>query len=44
MRSARLGDFASRDEMLRHRERPALKPGEGSDVDWDGEARKLFGE
>jgi tetratricopeptide (TPR) repeat protein len=42
-RTARLGDFASRDEMLRHRERPALKPGEGSDVDWDDEARKLFG-
>jgi tetratricopeptide (TPR) repeat protein len=40
----RLGDFASRDEMLRHRERPTLRPGEGTDVDWDGEARKLFGE
>ncbi len=43
-RPARLGDFASRDEMLRHRERPALRPGEGTDIDWDDEARKLFGE
>jgi tetratricopeptide (TPR) repeat protein len=43
-RPAKLGDFASRDEMLRHRERPALRPGEGTDVDWDDEARKLFGE
>lgn len=43
-RSATPGDFASRDEWLRHRDRPALRPGEGVDVDWDEEARKLFGE
>jgi tetratricopeptide (TPR) repeat protein len=38
------GDFASRDEWLRHRDKPALRPGEGHDVDWDEAARKLFGE
>jgi len=43
-RTARLGDFASRDEWLRHRDQPTLKPGEGTDIDWDDEARKLFGE
>src|SRR5262245_16988339 len=38
------GDFASRDEWLRHRDKPALRPGDGHDIDWDAEARKLFGE
>jgi tetratricopeptide (TPR) repeat protein len=38
------GDFASRDEWLRHRDRPKLHAGEGTDVDWDEEARRLFGE
>ncbi len=38
------GDFASRDEWLRHRDQPRLQPGAGADVDWDDEARKLFGE
>jgi hypothetical protein len=42
--TGRLGDFASRDEWLRHRDRPALRPGEGTDIDWDDEARRLFGE
>ncbi|HZL99201.1 MAG TPA: tetratricopeptide repeat protein [Planctomycetota bacterium] len=41
---AKLGDFASRDEWLRHRDRPAIRPGEGGDVDWDSEARNLFGD
>jgi tetratricopeptide (TPR) repeat protein len=41
---AKLGDFASRDEWLRHRDRPVIKPGEGGDTDWDSEARRLFGE
>jgi len=40
----KLGDFASRDEWLRNRDRPAIRPGEGSDVDWDAEARRLFGD
>ncbi len=38
------GDFASRDEWLRHREKPAIRPGEGHDVDWDAAAQQLFGE
>ena len=38
------GDFASRDEWLRHRDRPAIRPGEGGDIDWDAEAKRLFGE
>ena len=38
-----LGDFRSRDELLEHRDRPALRPGEWADVDWDAEARRLFG-
>ena len=38
------GDFASRDEWLRHRDRAPLHPGEGTDVDWDEAARRLFGE
>jgi len=38
------GDFASRDEWLKHRDRPALRPGDGHDIDWDSEARRLFGE
>jgi len=42
-RSPALGDFASRDEWLRHKDKPALRPGEGHDVDWDDEARRLFG-
>jgi hypothetical protein len=37
-----LGDFASRDEWLRHRDRPAIRPGEGGEIDWDEEARRLF--
>jgi tetratricopeptide (TPR) repeat protein len=41
---AKLGDFASRDEWLRHRDRPAIRPGEGGDTDWDAEAKRLFGE
>jgi hypothetical protein len=41
---AKLGDFASRDEWLRHRDRPAIRPGEGGDIDWDAEAKRLFGE
>jgi tetratricopeptide (TPR) repeat protein len=41
--SASYGDFASRDEWLRHRDSPPLSPGEGVDVDWDAEARELFG-
>jgi tetratricopeptide (TPR) repeat protein len=41
---AKLGDFASRDEGLRHRDRPAIRPGEGGDIDWDAEAKRLFGE
>ena len=40
----KLGDFASRDEWLRHRDRPAIRPGEGGDIDWDAEAKRLFGE
>ena len=40
----KLGDFASRDEWLRHRDRPAIKPGEGGDTDWDAEAERLFGD
>ncbi len=43
-RSRTYGDFASRDEWLRHRDRPRLHPGEGTDVDWDAELRRLFGE
>ena len=38
-----LGDFRNRDELLEHRDRPALRPGEWEDVDWDAEARRLFG-
>jgi len=38
------GDFASRDEWLRHRDRPSIRPGEGADVDWDAEARRLLGD
>jgi hypothetical protein len=41
---AKLGDFASRDEWLRHRDRPAIRPGEGGETDWDAEARRLFGD
>lgn len=41
---AKLGDFASRDEWLRHRDRPTIRPGEGGDIDWDAEAKRLFGE
>lgn len=39
---APLGDFSSKDEMLRHRGQPPLDPGEWNEVDWDTEARKLF--
>jgi tetratricopeptide (TPR) repeat protein len=38
------GDFASRDEWLKHRDKPALRPGDGHDIDWDDEAKRLFGE
>lgn len=44
MPRGKLGDFASRDEWLRHRDRPAIQPGEGGDTDWDSEAKRLFGE
>lgn len=37
------GDFTSRDEWLLHRDRPPLSPSEALDVDWDAEARDLFG-
>jgi tetratricopeptide (TPR) repeat protein len=40
----RYGDFASRDEWLRHKDRPKFRPGDGHDVDWDDAARRLFGE
>lgn len=36
------GDFASRDEYLRHRDRPPIRPGEASDIDWDEAASTLF--
>ena len=39
-----LGDFSSPDERERTRGRPLLRPGEWADIDWDVEARKLFGE
>jgi len=44
-----IGDITTRSpewlllrEMLEHRDRPALRPGEWSDVDWDAEARRMF--
>jgi hypothetical protein len=39
-----LGDFSSREERDRARGRPLLRPGEWADIDWDVEARKLFGD
>jgi len=39
-----LGDFSSPAERERTRGRPLLRPGEWADIDWDVEARKLFGE
>jgi hypothetical protein len=43
-RTAGFGDFTSRDEWLRHRDRPPIRPGDGNDVDWDAQARELFGD
>lgn len=37
-----MGDFSSKSELARHRDRPAIQPGEGSDVDWDAAAEQLF--
>jgi len=37
-----LGDFTSHSEWLKYRDLPAFRPGEGTDIDWDDEARKLF--
>ncbi len=39
-----LGDFKSRDEQEKARGLPRLRPGEWADIDWDLEARKLFGD
>jgi hypothetical protein len=39
-----LGDFTTPAERERTRSRPLLRPGEWADIDWDLEARKLFGE
>lgn len=39
---AALGDFTSREEAERLRHLPAIRPGEGSDVDWDDIAKRLF--
>ena len=39
---SKLGDFTSKSEWMKHRDLPAFRPGEGSDVNWDDEARKLF--
>lgn len=36
------GDFSSHDEAERLRRKPVIRPGEGADIDWDAEARKLF--
>ncbi|RKY18031.1 MAG: hypothetical protein DRQ55_14385 [Planctomycetota bacterium] len=34
--------YASPEEEARLRDRPAIQPGEGGEVDWDAEARGLF--
>lgn len=39
-----LGDFSSPAEWAAAQDRPAIRPGEGADIDWDGEARHLFGD
>ncbi len=39
-----LGDFSSRAEKDQARSRPMFRAGEWADIDWDVEARKLFGE
>lgn len=39
-----LGDFKSHAEKDQARSRPMFSPGEWADIDWDVEARKLFGE
>jgi hypothetical protein len=39
-----LGDFSSRAEQEKARSRPMFRAGEWADIDWDVEARKLFGE
>jgi hypothetical protein len=39
-----LGDFSSRAEQDKARSRPMFRPGEWADIDWDVEARKLFGD
>ncbi|MCB9899090.1 MAG: hypothetical protein H6825_13875 [Planctomycetes bacterium] len=36
------GDFTTREEAERLRHLPAIRPGEGSEVDWDDVAKKLF--
>lgn len=36
------GDFTSREEAERLRHLPVIRPGEGADIDWDSEARKIF--
>lgn len=38
------GDFSSAEEAARLRDRPAIEPGAGADIDWDSEAQKFFGE
>ncbi len=40
--SSALGDFEDQDEYLRHRGAPPIRPGDGGDIDWDAEARKIF--
>jgi len=39
-----LGDFGSRAEQEEARSRPMFSAGEWADIDWDLEARKLFGD
>ena len=39
-----LGDFGSRAEQEKARSRPMFSAGEWADIDWDLEARKLFGD
>lgn len=42
--TAQPSPFSSAEEAARLRDRPTLQPGEGRGVDWDAEARKLFGD